>query len=125
MNRRECLGHEPSSAAIRNPRRRGLRVTLDEWRGRRKDCTLARHDVFSFSSAEWIWKEDTGQVILTGQRILRVTVDPANYTPGLISSDASCPVGNGNGIVIGFDIVFDIHTGAITGIRPGLGCITC
>jgi hypothetical protein len=83
------------------------------------------NDGFSFSSAEWIWNEDTDQVILTGQRILRVTVDPANYTPGLISSDASCPAGNGDGIVIGFDIGFDIHSRAITGIRPGLGCITC
>lgn len=87
--------------------------------------TPRANDVFSFSPAEWIWKEDTGHVILTGQRILRVTVDPANYTPGLISSDASCPVGDGNDIVIGFDVVFDAHTGAITSIRPGLGCITC
>jgi hypothetical protein len=86
------------------------------------------NDVFSLSSDEaWTWQEDSGRVFLTGQRILRVTVDPANYTPGLISSDARCPVpgGDGHKFDIGFDITFDVHTGAIISVKPGLDCIVC
>jgi hypothetical protein len=86
------------------------------------------NDVFSLSPTEaWTWQEDTGQVLLTGQRTLRVTVNPANYTPELMSSDARCPVlvGNGDRFTIGFDIFFDVHTIAIIGVKPGLDCIVC
>ena len=85
-------------------------------------------DDFRLSPAEeWTWQEDTGQVLLTGQRTLRVTVNPANYTPELMSSDANCPVpdGDGDSFTIGFDIVFDVHTGAIISVKPGLDCIVC
>lgn len=90
--------------------------------------TPKANDVFSlFSDEAWAWHDDTGQVLLTGQRTLRVTVNPANYTPELLSSDARCPVTgiDGNDFVIGFDIVFDVHTGEIISVKPGLDCIVC
>jgi hypothetical protein len=89
--------------------------------------TPKTNDAIQFSSeAVWTW-EDTGQVVLTGQRTLRVIVAPANYTPELMSSDAHCPVpgGDGNQFTIGFDIVFDVHTGAIISVKPGIDCVVC
>jgi hypothetical protein len=77
------------------------------------------------SNEAWSWEEGAGQVLMTGQRTLRVTVDPANYTRELMSSDARCPVGDGNDFVIGFDVTFDVHTGAILGVKPGLDCVVC
>jgi hypothetical protein len=62
---------------------------------------------------------------MTGQRILRVTVDPANYTSQLTSSDARCPTADGNSFTVGFDITLDVHTGAIIYVKPGLDCVVC
>jgi hypothetical protein len=85
------------------------------------------NDAFSLRPDQaWTWQEDAGRVSLTGQRTLRVTVNPANYTSELMSSDARCPgPGGGDDSVIGFDIVFDVHTGAIQSVKPGLDCIVC
>lgn len=62
---------------------------------------------------------------MTGQRTLRVTVNPANYTSALMSSSARCPGPGGNGSTIGFDITFDVHTGAVISVKPGLDCVVC
>jgi hypothetical protein len=39
----------------------------------------------------------------------------------------SCPAPDGDGdqSVIGFDITFDVHTGAILNVKPGLDCVVC
>jgi hypothetical protein len=44
-----------------------------------------------------------------------------------MSSDARCPApdGDGDDFVIGFDLVLDVHTGAIISVKPGLGCVVC
>jgi len=64
-------------------------------------------------------------VVLTGQRVLRVTVNRANYTSQLTASDARCPTADGRGFTVGFDITFDVHTGAIVYVKPGLDCVVC
>jgi len=89
--------------------------------------TPKANDVFRFSDATWSWQEDIGQVLLTGQRTLRVIVDPVNYTPELLSSSARCPVlgGGSNEFTVGFDIEFDVYTGEINSIKPGLDCFVC
>lgn len=68
-----------------------------------------------------------GQVLLTGQRTLRVIVNPVNYTPELLSSSARCPVlgGGSNEFSVGFDIEFDVYTGEINSIKAGLDCFVC
>jgi hypothetical protein len=88
--------------------------------------TPKANDTLRWSSdGVWSWQEATGQVLLTGQRTLRVTVNPANYTSALMSSDARCPGPGGNGSTIGFDIIFDVSTGGIMSIKPGLDCVVC
>ena len=84
-------------------------------------------DAISFlTDATWTWQEGSGQVELTGERTLRVIVDPANYNAELLSSDARCPAAdNPSQFTIGFDIVFDVHTGAIVSVKPGLDCTVC
>jgi hypothetical protein len=86
------------------------------------------NDVFQLApSAAWTWEAGGGQASLTGQRTLRVTVDPSNYSPALMASAARCPApdGDGNQSVIGFDVTFDVHTGAILNVKPGLDCVVC
>lgn len=86
------------------------------------------NDAIQFTTDDvWSWAQGTGQVLLTGQRTLRVVVDPSNYTPELMSSDARCPVpgGDGTAFTIGFDLVLDVHTGAILSVKPGLDCVVC
>lgn len=90
--------------------------------------TPRSNDTFGFlGDAAWTWQEDTGRVLLTGQRTLRVIVNPANYNSELLSSDARCPVpeGDGSQYTVGFDIVFDVHTGEILSVKPGLDCTVC
>lgn len=90
--------------------------------------TPRSNDSFSFlGDATWSWQEDSSRVLLTGQRTLRVIVNPANYTSALLSSDARCPAPDGDGsqYTVGFDIVFDVHTGAVLSVKPGLDCIVC
>jgi hypothetical protein len=90
--------------------------------------TPRSNDHFSFvADAAWSWQEDSGRVLLTGQRTLRVVVDPANYNAALLASDARCPVPDGDGsqFTVGFDIAFDVHTGAILHVKPGLDCTVC
>jgi hypothetical protein len=84
------------------------------------------NDGFQLANTDvWTWQTGSGQVLLNGQRTLRVTVDPSNYTPELMSSDARCPAPGGDQSVIGFDITFDVHTGAILNVKPGLDCVVC
>ncbi|MCE9577168.1 MAG: hypothetical protein K8W52_28730 [Deltaproteobacteria bacterium] len=73
----------------------------------------------------WTWDDGDHAVALTGQRTARITLAAANYTPELLASDARCPVGDGADFTIGFDVTFDVHTGEITYIKPGLDCIVC
>jgi outer membrane protein assembly factor BamB len=90
--------------------------------------TPRSNDTFSFlGDPAWTWQPDSGQVLLTGQRTLRVIVNPKNYTSALLSSDARCPVADGDGsqYTVGFDLVFDVHTGAILSVKPGLDCTVC
>jgi hypothetical protein len=87
--------------------------------------TPRSNDAFGFvSDATWTWQEGSGQVELTGQRTLRVIVNPANYSSELLSSDARCPSGPDE-FTVGFDVVFDVHTGAILSVKPGIDCIVC
>jgi len=88
------------------------------------------NDTFRLSPDEaWTWEDASGQALLTGERTLRVIVNPANYTSDLTSSDARCPAdgadGDDNAFTVGFDIAFDAHTGAILSVKPGLGCFVC
>jgi len=90
--------------------------------------TPRSNDTFGFlGDAAWTWQEDPGRVLLTGQRTLRVIVNPANYNSALLSSDARCPVpeGDGSQYTVGFDLVFDVHTGEILSVKPGLDCTVC
>jgi len=89
--------------------------------------TPRSNDTIGFvSDPTWTWQESSGQVQLTGQRTLRVIVNPANYDSSLLSSDARCPATNDPGqFTIGFDIVFDIHTGDIVSVKPGIDCVVC
>ena len=66
-------------------------------------------------------------MLLLGQRTLRVTLDPSNYSPELMSSSARCPVTDttSEDFTIGFDIVFDVQTGVVIQVTPGLDCIVC
>lgn len=86
------------------------------------------NDTFVFAPSEsWTWSEDAGQALLYGERVLRVIVHPENYTPELMQSAARCPDPNGDGdaSIIGFDITFDVHTGEIVYVKPGLDCTVC
>lgn len=90
--------------------------------------TPRSNDTLGFlGDATWSWQDDGGRVLLTGQRTLRVIVNPANYTSALLSSDARCPAPDGDGsqFTVGFDVTFDVHTGAILGVKPGLDCTVC
>jgi hypothetical protein len=90
--------------------------------------TPRANDTFAFlGDATWSWQEDSGRILLTGQRTLRVIVNPANYSSALLSSDARCPAADGDGsqYTVGFDIVFDVHTGEILSVKPGLDCWVC
>jgi hypothetical protein len=88
--------------------------------------TPRANDTFGFAATEsWTWQEDIGRSLLTGERTLRVIVNPANYTPQLLSSDARCPTPDGDGFTVGFDVVLDVHSGAIVSVKPGLDCVVC
>jgi hypothetical protein len=90
--------------------------------------TPRSNDTLAFlGDATWSWQDDSGRVLLTGQRTLRVIVNPANYSSALLSSDARCPVPDGDGseFTVGFDLVFDVHTGALLSVKPGLDCTVC
>jgi len=85
------------------------------------------NDTFSFASdPTWTWQEGSGQVELTGQRTLRVVVNPENYNASLLSSDARCPVADDSSqFTVGFDIVFDVHSGEVLSVKPGIDCTVC
>lgn len=88
--------------------------------------TPKANDRFELAPQEaWTWQEGTGETLFTGERTLRITVDPANYTPELTSSAARCPAADGDGSTIGFDVTFDVQTGAIINVKPGLDCVVC
>jgi hypothetical protein len=90
--------------------------------------TPQANDGFAFSADEtWTWDESEGKVLLVGQRTLRVTLDPSNYTPELLGSAARCPVADpdSDDFTVGFDITFDVQTGAVLSFTPGLDCTVC
>jgi len=100
-------------------------------RTRTMTYTPQANDHFELAPQEtWTWQEGTSQMgatLFTGERTLRITVDPANYTPDLMSSAARCPAPDGDDdeFTIGFDVAFDVHTGAIVNVKPGLDCVVC
>jgi hypothetical protein len=75
----------------------------------------------------WLWEETRSGATLSGMRTLRVTIDPSNYTPELLASDAKCPVldGPGDEFTVGFDVLLDIETGVLLNVKPGLDCVVC
>lgn len=113
-------------------RARGTRLTATVYsqcaRTGSVNYTPRANDRLGFlGDAAWSWQEDGGRILLTGQRTLRVIVDPANYSAALLSSDARCPDpgGDGSQYTVGFDLVFDVHTGEILSVKPGLDCTVC
>jgi hypothetical protein len=117
------------SAATATARSTQLRATVLSNCSRTGTVMYMPHanDTFQLSPDEaWSWEEASAQALLTGQRTLRVIVNPANYTRDLMSSDARCPAeGDDNAFTVGFDIAFDVHTGAILSVKPGLDCFVC
>jgi hypothetical protein len=88
--------------------------------------TPRANDTIGFvSDPTWTWQEGSGQVELTGQRTVRVIVNPANYNSQLLSSNARCPSGDADQFTVGFDIVLDVHTGAVLSVKPGIDCVVC
>lgn len=89
--------------------------------------TPRSNDTIGFvSDPTWTWEEGSGQVQLNGERTLRVIVNPANYSSDLLSSAARCPATDDpSQFTVGFDIVFDVHTGAIVSVKPGIDCTVC
>ena len=84
--------------------------------------TPKANDTFAFAPAEtWTWHDGTGNVLLLGQRTLRVTLDPSNYTPELLASAARCPIGDADDFTVGFDV----NTGLVLQVTPGFDCIVC
>ena len=119
-----------SSAATATARGTPLSATVYSQCSRTGTVTYTprANDHFSFvSGAAWSWQEDSGRVLLTGERTLRVVVDAANYNAALLASDARCPVPDGGGsqFTVGFDIAFDVYSGAILHVKPGLDCSVC
>jgi hypothetical protein len=84
-------------------------------------------DTFALGPESWLWDEGTGEVLMNGQRTLRVTVNPANYTADLLNSAARCPVTDPDSedFTVGFDLTFDVQTGEIQFIKAGLDCVVC
>src|SRR5262245_13415033 len=83
-------------------------------------------DTIAFSiGANWAWQEDSmlPRVSFTKSTLGRLVVDPANYTPELINSDANCP--GDNGPSIGFRVTMDSVTNELAGYLPGLNCVVC
>jgi hypothetical protein len=89
--------------------------------------SLRPDDSLSLSRDEWDWGEDASGVSLQATRTLRVTVDPRNDTPELLASGARCPVldGPADAFTVGWDVLFDAHTGEILFVKPGLDCVVC
>ena len=75
----------------------------------------------------WLWDETEAGMFLTATRTLRLTLDPSNHTPELLSSEARCPVldGPSGAFTVGFDVRFDVETGEVINVKPGLDCIVC
>jgi len=114
-------------AAIASARAAALRTSVFD-RCRRLGAvtyTPKPGDTFELFPEAWTWDEETGRVALSGQRILRVTLDRANWSAELKVSGAVCPTQDGSDSTIGFDITFDVHTGAILNVKPGLDCVVC
>jgi hypothetical protein len=115
------------AAAIASARGAALRTSVFE--RCRKLATVSYtpqpDDGFALFPEAWTWDEETGRVSLSGQRTLRVTLARGHWSAELKLSDAVCPTEDGSDITIGFDITFDIHTGAILNVKPGLDCVVC
>jgi hypothetical protein len=115
------------AAAIAGARTAALRTSVFERCQKHGTVTYTPQpgDGFELRPEVWTWDEETGRVSLSGQRTLRVTIDRAHWSAELKLSDAVCPTEDGSDITIGFDVTFDIHTGAILNIKPGLDCVVC
>jgi hypothetical protein len=84
-------------------------------------------DTIAFGwGASWAWAEDPmfPRVLFTKSTRGRLVLDPANYTPDLIQSDANCPNPQGQPS-IGFRLTMDSVTAGLAGYQPGLNCIVC
>jgi hypothetical protein len=76
--------------------------------------------------ASWAWQEDptSPRVLFRKSTQGRLVLDPANYTPDLLMSDANCPGKNGQPNV-GFRLTLDSVTNGVAGYQAGLNCIVC
>src|SRR5262249_3482331 len=81
------------------------------------------------ASAFWRWEDpmSDGHEVFSGTRGLRLTIDPANYTPDLINSSARCPtVGSPSpSLALQFYVIFDVRSGAIVSTHTAqeFGCV--
>jgi hypothetical protein len=77
------------------------------------------------ASARWHWEDplSDGHEVVFGERGVRVTIDPANYTADLVNSGARCP--NTDDVVLQYYVIFDVRTEAILSIHTALefGCV--
>jgi hypothetical protein len=88
---------------------------------------VAGDDTIAFETeATWNWYDDppNQQVMLVKHWSGRVIVNPNNYAPELMSSDAYCPDST-DGDDMGFRLSFDAVTGELLSSEPGLECIVC
>lgn len=85
------------------------------------------NDVVTVDQVEWDWADGSGETQLFGTRRVRVTLDPANYTPELLSSSARCLVLDvtSEDFTVGFDVFVDVNTGEVQFVVAGLDCIVC
>jgi hypothetical protein len=80
-------------------------------------------DAVDVTRETWLWDETA-----TGADLRRVTygalrVDPANYTPELLASDANCP--REGAPHVGFAVTWDGVSSAVTYTHPGIDCVVC
>jgi hypothetical protein len=65
------------------------------------------------------WTRLSSRPELSYLRKAWLIIDPANYTPDLLASNANC------GGSIGFELTIDLVTAQILSYVPGLGCTVC
>jgi hypothetical protein len=79
--------------------------------------TVVLHDDPVFHEGRWTRLSSRPE--LSYLRKAWLIIDPANYTPDLLASNASC------GGSIGFELTIDLVTARILSYVPGLGCTVC
>lgn len=83
--------------------------------------TFAEQDV-------WAWSEagDGSPPAFVRRRAARYVVNPVNYTPELLQSDANCPAGaTGPDRTVGWTLALDGVSSRLVESTPGIGCVVC